>query len=252
MTLQTKEMKNRQFLLILSAITLVFFLISSLSTFFVQYRRSGLRFYFPGLLPALIFLLNFALRAITVFFFVELYKQEKSKLILTGVFGGYAVVSVFALISNVIGLIKYSNAAGILSIFICLLNIVVYGLYTLNVYQDGKFKVLALLPAILSLGITGLGFLGQIISFFEYLDMDMWFYAITNLAAGISTLAFALFMVVFVLSYGAPSAGKAPAAKASGELSAPERLQLLFQEYQKGNITEEQFQETRQKILQDL
>lgn len=250
MTLQTsKELKNRQFLMLLSAIVLVFFLISSLSTFFMQYLRSGLRFYFPGLLPTLIFLLNTALRAATVFYFVSLYKHEKSKLMLTGIFGGYAIIGVFSLLSNLINFFRNMNATTGLAIFICLLNIAIYGLYTLNVYQDGKLKVPALLLAILSLVFSGLAFLGQIVTFFEYLDRNLWFYAITNFAAGVTSLAFALFLVVFVSSYGATAA---TAPKAPKELTGPERLQLLFQEYQKGNLTEEEFQAKRQEIIENF
>ena len=80
--------------------------------------------------------------------------------------------------------------------------------------------------------------------------MGMWFYAITYLATGITSLAFSLFLVVFAASYGAtaaPAAAKAPAA-----LTGPERLQLLFQEYQKGNLTEEEFQAKRQEIIENF
>lgn len=251
MTLQaSKEPKNRQFLMLLSAIVLVFFLISSLSTFFMQYRRN-IRFYFPGILPFLIFLVNLALRGGATAYFATLYKQEKSKLILTCIFGGHLAVGALSLLNNLIVFFRNMNLTSGLAIFLCLLNIVIYGLYTLNVYQDGKLKVICMLLAILSLVFSGLGFLGQIISFFEYLDMGMWLFAITNLATGITSLAFSLFLVVFVASYGAtadaPAAAKAPAA-----LTGPERLQLLFQEYQKGNLTEEEFQAKRQEIIENF
>ena len=253
MTLQTyKEPKNRQILMLLSAIALVFFCISSLSTFFMQYKRTGLRFYFPGLLPTLIFLLNTALRAATVFYFVSLYKHEKSKLMLTGIFGGYAIIGVFSLLSNLINFFRNMNITTGLAIFFCLINILVYVLYTANVYTDGKLKVIAILLAILTLAISALGFLGQIISFFEYLDMNMWFYAITTLATGVTSLAFALFLVVFAASHGTAAAPAAAAAQAPKALTGPERLQLLFQEYQKGNLTEEEFQTKRQEIIENF
>lgn len=250
MTLQTsKEPKNRQILMLLSAIVLVFFCISSLSNFFMQYKRTGLRFYFPGVWSTFLLLLNIALRAATVFYFAALYKQAQSKLILTGIFGGYTVFGIFSLLGNLVVFFDDMNLASGLAVFFCLVNILVYGLYTLNVYTDGKLKVIALLLAILTLAISGIGFLGQIINFFEYMDRNLWFYAITNLATGITTLAFALFLVVFAASHGTAAAPVAATTQAPKALTGPERLQLLFQEYQKGNLTEEEFQAKRQEII---
>ena len=251
MTLQaSKEPKNRQFLMLLSAIVLVFFLISSLSTFFMHYRHSGLRFYFPGVLATLIFLINAAVRAATVAYFANLYKHEKSKQMLVGIFAAYTVMGVLILLSNIINQTRYGFAVGIFSVIFSLLNVLIYGLFTLNVHTDGKLKVLALLFAILNLVVSAFGFLGQIITVIEYLDRGLWFYAITNLASGITSLTFALFLVVFAASYSATAA--ASVAKAPAALSGPERLQLLFQEYQKGNLTEEEFQAKRQEIIENF
>lgn len=250
MTLQaSKEPKNRQLLMILSAIALIFFCILSTQNFLIPIGKTKLRFVFPGVIPTLKLLVDIALRALLVFYFVALYKQEKTKMILTVIFGGFTVIGILNLFTIFVNMIRF-DALNFMTILSCLLNIATYALFTLLVCTDGKTKILALLPAILLLGFNGLGFLGNLITVFQYLDRGLAYYALTNFASGVSALSYALFLLVFAVSYG-PSAATTPAAKAPAALTGPEKLQLLFQEYQKGNLTEEEFQAKRQEILEN-
>lgn len=244
-------------IIILSFISLVFYIISSVK-YFVYYETKYLYNYeyflttpsapseiAQGLLR---FVLCVAPAVLFIIYILKFFKDSKATIIVPMVFGYFVFPGLFSIITN----ITEMNKITIIALAGTLFDIVVFALATYGSLK-GFSKKIFVIPILIFVVFDVFGTISLNITMFDYwIENELYLYILTYNGGAIASVTFCIALFLFAIKNKIPTIISGASEKATETINPEQELRLLQERFNNGMLSEEEYKLKRAEVINKL